>query len=165
MKIFIHRFPHPVDGGFSPETITPPRCQAGLIHGTSSPVLEKVPSEQVPQVCEVGCPLSEVTVGFHRALLPALQLKSEVGQRDVTRDLGITVITVNLQKHLIGVMRSNECKVTVGCSVWGGFLKEVGFQLSLERIDRITHARYFCSTSGSGCAEGTSYIFQYTMPL
>lgn len=78
-------------------------------------------------------------------LAPELQLNSKVGQRDVTRAPGVPVTTVNLQKHLIGVIHLNEHKVTADRSVWCGLLKEAGFQLSLERTDRISHPRNFAT--------------------
>lgn len=72
-------------------------------------------------------------------------MKSKVGQRAVTRALGMPVSTAHLWKHLIGVLHSNEHKVTAGWSVWRGFLEEAGPQLSLERTDRISHAKNFAT--------------------
>lgn len=56
-----------------------------------------------------------------------------------------TFSTAHLWKHLIGVMHSNKLKVTAGWSVWRVFLEEAGPQLSLERTDRISHAKNFAT--------------------
>ena len=62
----------------------------------------------------------------------------------MTRAPGVPVTTVNLWKHLIGVMHFKH-KVTADRNVWRGFLKEAGFQLSLERTDMISHPRNFAT--------------------
>lgn len=149
-----------------PKMITLPSFQSGLVHSMSSLVFVKDPWARELEVDELGCPPSEVGLSWHGLFNHSFSWN----QREVTGALRVTVKTVNLQKHLIGVVHSNEHKVTAGLNVSGGFLKEAGLLLSLERTDGIFHARNFATLQDwsfpkSGCAKGRSYIFQGIAPL
>lgn len=137
----MHWFQQPIDEGVFLGTITLPHFQTGPVHS------------RVPLVSEKAlwaCTLEEDAHWMKWVWADtdlSTRAAAEIRGGPKGCDKGTRGACYNCQPTET-LNRGDAFKwaqVTAGWSAWGGFLKEAGLQLSLERSDTISHTRDFAT--------------------